>query len=105
MSTIQENLELLHRVDYPDTRFLIHPQGDKAQVVGHFDRVDSRTGRYRPIQYVWYVDLTGDVLAQMRQAIRRFELHEVDEHLMVGDERPFDPHAPGVDPDPLDTTP
>lgn len=48
---------------------------------------------------------TATVLEFVRQSIRRFELHEVDEFLTYFDYRINDPHAAGVDPDPQETTP
>lgn len=59
--------------------------------------------------YVAVITLDGSgagvvhAMDQIRQALRRFELHEVDEWLKLGPVRWFDPHAPGVDPDPQDT--
>ena len=59
--------------------------------------------------YTAVIDLRDDysttaVLEWIRQAIRRFELHEVDEFFVAFGKRFHDPHAPGVDPDPQDTT-
>lgn len=96
----------------PNTSFTFSASGDRLMMTMTTETWNSRNTNEVAMRqtYTACLDVTprhwdDEVLGWVRQAVRRFELHEVDEFLTRSGHRINDPHAPGVDPDPQDTTP
>lgn len=91
----------------PGFRFFFNDAGDR--IVMHLDEQTecSRVAGKKVTQgyTAVYVKGSGDPRIYIREMIRRYEYHEIDEWLKFDGELLFDPHAKGVDPDPQDTTP